>query len=466
MSLNKFNTFFDNSLDAYVPELWANESLAVLEERMVSANLVYRDFEDEVANFGDTVNTRKPTRFEAKRKGTNDDIETQDAVATNIPVVLNQLAHVSFMIRDAEESMSFKNLVDEYIRPAAGAMAKFVDQVVLSQYAQFLANLVTGADGTITEDNVKNVLLDARGMMNDNLAPDDIVRNMIWSSTSETEALKTDLFLSAERVGDSGTALKKAVLGEKLGFMNYMSQNVATVRSSTVDNVAGDGEIDNASGYPVGTTTMVVSGFTAIATAGSWVTINGRPYRLVSQTDNGSATTGITIAGGLVKAVADEDPVVIGAPGAVNLIGGYAAGYVKKILLDSFTNFPGVGQMISFGTSATSAVYTIVQSDSSAGTVTLDRPLEVALTNDQAANAGPIGNWNFGFCREALALVCRPLASVPGGLGAKSATMSLNGVSMRVTFGYNMTKQGIQCTLDALFGVKVLDTDLGVVMLG
>lgn len=48
----------DDYPSAYIPELWANESLAILEENMVIGNLVHRDFENVIANFGDTVNTR------------------------------------------------------------------------------------------------------------------------------------------------------------------------------------------------------------------------------------------------------------------------------------------------------------------------------------------------------------------------------------------------------------------------
>ncbi|MEX0827859.1 MAG: hypothetical protein WD005_02800, partial [Haliea sp.] len=49
---------FDN--DAFVPEVWAQEGLAILEENMVAANLVHRDFENQIASFGDVVNTRRP----------------------------------------------------------------------------------------------------------------------------------------------------------------------------------------------------------------------------------------------------------------------------------------------------------------------------------------------------------------------------------------------------------------------
>ena len=51
---------FDDFPSAFIPQLWANESIAILEENMVIGNLVHRDFENTVASYGDTVNTRKP----------------------------------------------------------------------------------------------------------------------------------------------------------------------------------------------------------------------------------------------------------------------------------------------------------------------------------------------------------------------------------------------------------------------
>ena len=49
---------YANDNDALIPELWARESIAVLEENMVMGQLVHRDFSMDVADYGDVVNTR------------------------------------------------------------------------------------------------------------------------------------------------------------------------------------------------------------------------------------------------------------------------------------------------------------------------------------------------------------------------------------------------------------------------
>jgi P22 coat protein - gene protein 5 len=105
MSKNKYrlhkNWYQDgNNNEAFIPQLWANEGLAILEETMVLGNLVYRDFENVIAKYGDVVNTRKPRTFTAYRKTDSDPVTIQNAISDNIPVPLNQHLHTSFMIMD------------------------------------------------------------------------------------------------------------------------------------------------------------------------------------------------------------------------------------------------------------------------------------------------------------------------------------------------------------------------------
>jgi len=64
-----------------------------------------------------------------------------------------------------------------------------------------------------------------------------------------------------------------------------------------------------------------------------------------------------------------------------------------------------------------------------------------------------------------LALVSRPLAAAPRGL-ALSSVASMANVGMRVTITYNGEQQGVLVTVDLLCGIKVLDTDLGAVLIG
>lgn len=459
---------FDNSLDAWVPELWANETLAILEENMVVGNLIHRDFEPVIANFGDVVNTRRPGEYVAKRKTANDDVTVQNSTATNVPVPLNQHVHVSFLIRDGEESLSFKALVDEYLRPATIAQARFVDQVVLGQVYQFLVNSEGGL-GTISSSNARDYILDTRTRMNINKAYME-GRNLIWTSTSEAAVLKTDVLTNCEKVCDGGNAMREAEIGRKLGFTHWMCQNMSSIASG---NTVKAGAINNGAGYAAGVATVTTDGFTGAVATGEYITIVGDNivHRITAHTETLGNTTSITFTPALKRAVADNAVINDYTAGAVNFVAGYAAGYAKEIVVDTFTVAPQVGQLVSFGASA-APKYSIIAVTGTTG-ITLDRPLDLAIANDDPVNIGPAGNvvgtvgdYNFAFHRNALALVVRPLALPRPGAGALAGVVNFNDLSMRTVITYDGTKQGHLVTIDMLMGVAVLDVNLGAVLLG
>lgn len=75
------------------------------------------------------------------------------------------------------------------------------------------------------------------------------------------------------------------------------------------DGYSAAGAVNNASGYPIGTTVLVVDGFTVAPSTETVVTFgtNDTKYRLVSST-----TTSITITPGLAAAVVDNAVVNVG----------------------------------------------------------------------------------------------------------------------------------------------------------
>lgn len=471
-----FDNDFDTNERAWNPEIWAQETLMILEENMVVSNLVHTDFANEIASFGDTVNTRLPGEFTAKRKGTNDDVTVQAATAVKVPVVMNQHVHTSFLIRDGEESRSFVDLVNEYLRPAAKSLATHIDKVLLGQAYQFLGNSVgDGGEVTATSTNenyIKNLILDAREVMNVNKVPLE-GRSLILAPRTETEALKLDIFTTADKVGDEGTALREASLGRKLGFDMFMCQNVPSPQVS-----AFTADADDIAAASKGATTLVSDDGSAWA-VGEYISlyestlIDRVPYRITA-----ISTNDMTISHGLRQDCAANTDARRYTTGTVDLTGhtvvsAYPAGYDKEIKVDG-SGEPHEGQICSFNTAGTPNValdgeYSIIgvrEPTSGVYYITLDRPLETAITNDDVVGYGPWGDYNLAINKDAIALVVRPLAPPRAGLGALSSVAQFNNLAIRVTMTYLGMSQGTLVTLDFLCGVKVLDVDRGAVLVG
>ena len=458
-----------NSLDAYIPELWAAESVAILVENMVVANLVHKDFSPMVANFGDIVHTRAPAEFTAARKVDTDDVTVQDATATDIQVPLNQHFHTSFAIKDGEESKSFKQLRDEYLEPAVISIARAVDQVLLNESHRFFTN-AEGLIGGLTTSNIIANIVNTRKRMNINKAY-EMGRNLILTPDTEAIALQTSTFHEADKVGDEGTAMREASLGRKFQFNTFMCQNAPSTVNGPVS--AYGALVDNAAGYAAGATTIHVDTGGSNLKVGQFFDVDGVIHQITSLGTLATEDIDVTFTPALRVAVADDDPLTHGDVGLVNEAAGYAAGYAKEITVDGIVGAIPVGTMVSFATPGTpsvikSGIYGVIGTTETTGNttgITLNRPLDVALVNNDEINFSPPANHNFAFHRNALTLVSRPLAPAPRGL-ALSSVQNMGGVGMRVTITYNGNSQHTLVTVDLLCGCQVLNTALGAVLLG
>lgn len=201
------------------PDIIAREALMVLRNNAVMANLVHRDYSSEfVAGVGDTITIRKPASFVAKEFAT--DIEVQDATEESATVKMDKHLDVSFSVTSKQMTMDIEDFSKQLLIPAMQAFLNKIDGYLLT-LAKGVTNSVTA-----TED-ARNDIVDARAFLTKAAAP-LTDRNLVVGSDMEADLLKTDLFVSAEKVGDDGTALREASLGRKLGLDCYVDQNADT----------------------------------------------------------------------------------------------------------------------------------------------------------------------------------------------------------------------------------------------
>lgn len=462
---------FANDNSAFVPQQWAFEGLMQLEEQMVVANLVHRDFEDEVASYGETVNTRRPGEFKIRRKNdTTSSLDKQDASATNVAVVLNQWFYNSFIIKDGEQSKSFKDLLQIYLVPSMRTIARSVDRALLGHIHKFLSmGAPAGRVGRLQNlpaATSHETVLEAREKLNSNNAPLDATRSLVLSSMSETALLKNDMFIKANERGDGGAALEDARLGRILGFNTFLAQNVpycnllaASVAQGTVTGAEAAGES--------GSLTCSILAHEVVA--GEFVNVvgNDQPTWATASTA-ATNTTAVTLNEPLKYATGAG--AVITAYIAMVVTAGELIGYDGQINLTNASGLPPqVGQLMAFGTGGTRHTYTVIEVDVVDATHTeimLDRPLDVALTTSDPAFPGPAGSLNWAMQRECVALVTRPLAVPANAMGVLSGVGSYNDISMRVSMQYDIDAGGTVVNCDILAGIKELDTNLAVTLLG
>lgn len=213
------------------PDIIAKEALMVLRNNAVMANLVHRDFSNEfVAGVGDTITVRKPAKFEAKEY--NGDISVQDATESGIPVVMDKHLDVSFAVTSKELSLDIQSFSEQFLVPAMQAFSDKIDKYLIGLEAD-VTNRVGHTEGVIAPADI----IAARKYLTDSAAP-TTERRLVVGSQADADLLSNELFISAEKVGDAGTALREASLGRKFGFDIYTDQNVEKTEGGYVPTLA------------------------------------------------------------------------------------------------------------------------------------------------------------------------------------------------------------------------------------
>lgn len=464
----------NNVIDSSIAEKWSFETLSILRDKLTIGNVIDQDFSPMLQDFGDTVNIQRPNKFSAKNKDENDDVTVQTSTLTNVPVVLNQLIHTSFRIRDQQLSLSIHDLIRLFLEPAAVSLAERIDRILLGQVYRFRQNRVPGANNVVgdlnaaTVDNVKRLILQSGEQLHRNSAPTDN-RWMFITPGSQTTIQELDIFNTADKVGDQGQALESAIIGTKLGFTFAMGQNVSEVLTATSPAVQAD---ELSADVAIGDTVIAVDAGGGFA-VGEYITLEGdlQPYRITAISGNN-----VTIFPSARRAIlATASDIQQTNTGLVDLAGhsgvtAYPLGYKKQIKVDG-TGVPSRGQLVSFNTAGTPNVtlageYSIVEVDLVGGTfIELDRPLETAIIDNDVVGYGHAGAYNFALVPNALTMVTRTLATPPGGIGALSDTATIENLSMRTTLSYEGLKQGTLVTMDILMGVQILDENFGIPVL-
>lgn len=198
------------------PSIIAREALMVLRNNAVMANLVHRDFSREfVAGIGDTITIRKPAAFEAKEYSNS--ITVQDATENSVTVKMDKHLDVSFAVTSKQMTMDIADFSAQLLVPAMQAFQDKIDSYLLALGAAVTQKVTSTAD-------IRKDVVAARKFLTAAAAP-LTERRFVYNSETEADLLNTDLFISAEKVGDEGTALREASLGRKFGMDFYVDQN-------------------------------------------------------------------------------------------------------------------------------------------------------------------------------------------------------------------------------------------------
>ncbi len=382
-----------NSLDAFTTARidYGRTLLSYLRANLFMAKTVSRKYSPEGNVRGGTVRvpdlTVPPVQFRTKHT----DITWSDSASNYVDVILDREANVPMVLDSLDAVISDIDHREQMAQRGAIRVAEAVETDLCALYYA-IPNVVGSAASAAWSDTAKAT---AAVTALDTLKAPITPRFGALSPAAKGSALGNAAFTQYNTAGAAST-LVSGELGERFGIQWGLCHGILTHRTADGTTDWGTPLVNNAGGYPIGTTSFSVKGLatTGALKKGDAFTLGGYNYSLAADATAAGGIATITIAQpyGLRTAVVDSQAITVSAEG------------IKK----------GVQQIV--------------------------------------------------FCPEAFAFATAPMNDDRPGTQSSLITDEQTGLSIRVTYAYNLTKKRHEFLTELLFGVKVVRPELAVRM--
>lgn len=202
----------------------AAEALGYLKANTVMARLVARDWDADVAAYGQSVKIPLRGSLSVNDKAANTDITLQTPADSPFTVTLNKHKEVSFVIEDIARFLARPDYLNGYIADGMAAVAEAIDGDLTALYSG-LSQTIDATAG-LGENHFRS----ARRLLNAAKAPLS-QRYAVLHEDAEYEMLGIEKAVNRDYAETLGRAAADAFVGRFMGFDVFMDQKIATAAS-------------------------------------------------------------------------------------------------------------------------------------------------------------------------------------------------------------------------------------------
>ncbi len=386
------------------PSVITKETLVILENNLVAAGKVNRQFENQFVKIGASVTVRKPNRF---RVVSGPALQIQDVQEPSTSITITNQKHVDFQFSSQDLTLTIEEFSERYLKPAAAELTNQLDYDVL-QNTTSLQNLV-GTPGTAPNSFASLAAVGQR--MDEGAVPQD-GRVLVLNPAAYWAMANALIGLYVKSVSEPAL---KGYLANIANFEIYQDQNVATLTNG------------NYAGTPV---------------------VNGASQTGSSVVSNGWTGSRTIFLGGEV----------------ITIAGVFAINPKSRVSTGALQNFLVTGPVTSDSSgNATIPVYPAITLSGAYQTVSAS-PANLATITVLSGSANVTYAQNVAFVRDTFGLVTVPM-ELPEGVDFKARDM-YKGVSLRIIRAYDINNDVFPCRMDLLYGTTTFYPELGVRLTG
>lgn len=208
----------------FVPEVWSATLLSILRKNLVYGGVANRDYEGEIANYGDTVHITSIADPSIVDYAKDTDLTIEVLTDADRALVIDQAKAFAFEIDDIDlrQSRSGGALMTEAASRSAFGLGDVADRHLAAKMAGAASNTLGVVDGTTATNVYDNLVVPASVKLDEANVPSE-GRFLVVSPSVYGKLLLDSRFIKAN---ESGTAaLHNGQVGDAAGLTIFKSNN-------------------------------------------------------------------------------------------------------------------------------------------------------------------------------------------------------------------------------------------------
>jgi hypothetical protein len=204
-----------------IPTIVAAEALGYIKANTVLAQLVNRDYSNEVATYGQTVTIPYGGALSVNDKSANTVVTLQTPNDSVYTLTLNKHKEVSFLIEDTAKAFARPDWFTRYMQDGMMVLAEQIDGDIAALYSGFSQSI--DATSGLGEDDFRN----GRRLLNAAKAPQS-ERYAVLNEDADFELLGIERVVNRDYTETLGSKAANSLTGRFMGFDIFMDQKIVT----------------------------------------------------------------------------------------------------------------------------------------------------------------------------------------------------------------------------------------------
>ena len=199
-------------------------ALGYLKANTVMSRLVARDWDDEVATHGQTVDIPFTGTLSVNDKAADTAVTLQTPSDSKVSLTLDKHKEISFLIEDIGRALARPDYLQHYMDDGLAVLAEQIDSDLTALYSGFSQTI--DATTGLGEDDFR----EGRRLLNSAKAPLG-QRYAVLHEDAEFEYLGIEKAVNRDYAESLGSAAADAFTGRFMGFDVFLDQKIATATS-------------------------------------------------------------------------------------------------------------------------------------------------------------------------------------------------------------------------------------------